>query len=497
MTDDVASILRRVDELSDEGRWRSAIELLEAERARRPDNISLLTSLAETYRFARRYDDARKALARARALSPDDRLVLLLFGVLHRDAAEIEEALEAHKRLAELYPTDGEAIHQYALTLTVLGKPDEALKMIEDVVRREPGDLQHQIVLGRTLIRLGRFRDAVRVLEAVVSADVDLLWGWLALAEAYYGQRRLPDWKRAVGRASALSPDHPAVLVQDSNLAFLVDGDLARALADCERALAVNPRWFAAYIARGVLAWNGKHLDLAEQALTQATQIAPWSGDALGVLAQFRGETGRGKVPLDVLEAKAMELPYGGLAGRLGRVCHDVFDDDERAVRLLEVAARCAPEDADTHYYLASSYHAVGRYEDTIRAATAAVRLLPNFGEAWIILGRACVMLDRYPEAAAALERGLERFPDDLLARACYAMALAGMGEKRRAITEYETALVLRPDEGSVLYNLASTLLDVGDLAQACSVAERARRHLPADDPDLAELQQRLDRAGS
>ncbi|HEU4729064.1 MAG TPA: tetratricopeptide repeat protein, partial [Kofleriaceae bacterium] len=358
---------------------------------------------------------------------------------------------------------------------------------------REPDELAHRTAVGRALLALGRYREAVRVLVAVVEADPDLLWGWITLAETYRQQRRLPEWKHAVVRAGTLNPEHPAVLVQTGDVAAVLDHDPVRAISNYERALTANPRWFPAHIALGVLAWQGRRLEVAEDHLVRAADIAPWSGIALGMLARFRSETGRGEVALEALEQEALELPYGGLAAHLGRACYAVFDDNDRAVRLLEVATGAAPEDAGTHHDLARAYHAVGRFEDAVRSARRAVALSPDLAEAWILLGRSCVVLDRHPEAIEALERGLTRFPDDPLARGSYAIALAGAGDPRRAIDEYEKALAIVPDEGSLLYNLASTLYEIGDIERARPVAERARQHLPPDDPYLAELLRLLD----
>ncbi|HEU4730074.1 MAG TPA: tetratricopeptide repeat protein, partial [Kofleriaceae bacterium] len=113
----VAATLRRASELIATGQWHYAVEVLEGELERNPDDVCLLVSIARTYRDVKRHQDALRLLAMARAFAPDDREVLLRLGIVYREAADLSGALNAHERLVALYPADGEASRQYALTL--------------------------------------------------------------------------------------------------------------------------------------------------------------------------------------------------------------------------------------------------------------------------------------------------------------------------------------------------------------------------------------------
>src|SRR5438876_3369735 len=77
------------------------------------------------------------------------------------------------------------------------------------------------------------------------------------------------------------------------------------------------------------------------------------------------------------------------------------------------------PATQTPEYYLDLSLqdYREGRYPESIAASRAALKLRPNYAEAWNNIGAAYDKLGRYEEAVAACEQALRYKPDFELAR--------------------------------------------------------------------------------
>jgi tetratricopeptide (TPR) repeat protein len=72
------------------------------------------------------------------------------------------------------------------------------------------------------------------------------------------------------------------------------------------------------------------------------------------------------------------------------------------------------PEAAREHLGRAQALHTEGRIADALREANAAVRLAPEFAEAWMYLGTTLVTrMLRFQEGLDALEKAQTLAPDD------------------------------------------------------------------------------------
>lgn len=106
--------------------------------------------------------------------------------------------------------------------------------------------------------------------------------------------------------------------------------------------------------------------------------------------------------------------------------------------------------------------------------------------EAWCLLGRAHQAAGNARLALSALNESLSLKPNQALARALRGSLLRQMGDLEGAVADYEVAAVLDPSNAAVLYALALTQLQLGQLIAAeqklglaCAIApEQAGQHL-------------------
>jgi tetratricopeptide (TPR) repeat protein len=194
-------------------------------------------------------------------------------------------------------------------------------------------------------------------------------------------------------------------------------------------------------------------------------------------------------------------LAHAGVAN----VCGLVYELRERTALWIEKgqqavdrATALAPDLAEVNASRARIFYGLKKYEDAYLSALRAIERKPDCDGAWNVLGRALFASDRWEEAAAfanraieangddynvyipygqvlarlgrteeckrvweqmrrALRQQLELVPEDVRARILLANRLAEVGEKEEAVRHLETAVALRPNDGSTLYNAACT----------------------------------------
>ncbi len=195
------------------------------------------------------------------------------------------------------------------------------------------------------------------------------------------------------------------------------------------------------------------------------------------------------------------------------------------AIAPLREVVRLEPDMAYNHLLLGRAYAAVGREAEARRETQEAARREPGDADALAQLGWMSASEGRFEEAAAYFSDAVERHP----AAAGHRMALAHMYEKlgrsEQALEQWERAGSVRPEDPAVQHavgrayerhglleraarsyhwalalggpdpqvasRLATVLAELGDSAQACSIAAAARNQFP-DDASLSDLVERL-----
>jgi serine/threonine protein kinase/Tfp pilus assembly protein PilF len=251
--------------------------------------------------------------------------------------------------------------------------------------------------------------------------------------------------------------------------------DMEFALQMFENAVVLDPNFALAWaaIANGcanVQYWSGgrgQYMERAQAASLRAVALAP-------------------DIP-EVLISQAWILYAGGR-----------YDDAERLTR----AAIARKRDCEEAYYLLlRSLFASGKYQEVAALAEEAIEAAGSDYNVYVpimnalgALGKVDAVRNVRLRLLQALENHLREVPEDARAR----ILLGGMyaQEKRAedAIRETSLAMVLRPNEATVLYNAACTFCNIGKNADAIDALRKAWEagFRDADwtrrDPDLAVL---------
>ena len=161
---------------------------------------------------------------------------------------------------------------------------------------------------------------------------------------------------------------------------------------------------------------------------------------------------------------------------------------DEEAIVELRLGARTDPR---SMYNLGIALFNNKRFDEATQALAKLLADYPNREEIpWArrIRGHIYVLQHNWPRAIGELRVGLSMMPRDKEMQTLLASALNGQGidlgtagKHAEAAAAFRRALELDPDSASVRHNLATTLLDSGDLVGALAEAQRNLDRHPTD----------------
>lgn len=470
----------------------AARELLEAATHEYPQDVRVWARLGDVLRRLHRDAESLRVLRRASELAPDDVHVQIQLVEALRLDQRAPEALEASLRLLDRAPDEPRAQNVHARALIDTDQPNQALPMLSRLTTEHPESAEYWVSLGRALVKMGRFSEADQLARKVIADVPRHVAAHLVLAAANHGLLRDAEWMAAALKAHELDPGSPLSLLWMAKIGER-DDDPERERRYVRAALDVQPRLVEALVQLGSNQWRAGDLPAAERLFLEALSVAPLDGAAQGMMAQFRLDTGRGQTDLDALEHAALQRPYSRLAFYLGRLFLTSVVDHHRAIKLLEIAAAHATESIETMQLLGQAYLFDRQWQRAVDVLQQVVRLCPRAGEAWRGIGIAAQNLDDEATADTALSQAVTLLPDSAQAHFDRGLFLASR-QPHDAVVELKRAAEIQPD-GQTLYVLAEAHELAGDLDEALTVARRAKQALPADDPDVDGLLEKLEAA--
>jgi predicted O-linked N-acetylglucosamine transferase (SPINDLY family) len=116
----------------------------------------------------------------------------------------------------------------------------------------------------------------------------------------------------------------------------------------------------------------------------------------------------------------------------------------------------------------------MGNHQDALASFRQAVKLHPDFAQAWLELGKSQRVVGQTDEAIACFERAAVLWPDHPDLHCELGLLLMQQGAMRDAVARFEQALVLQPDSVAAYNNRGLALLNQGQLEEARLSFEQA-----------------------
>ncbi|HYP67249.1 MAG TPA: XrtA/PEP-CTERM system TPR-repeat protein PrsT, partial [Thiobacillaceae bacterium] len=391
---------------------------------------------------------------------------------------EYDQALEAIARLEKKLPNSPVTFNLKGVAY--LGKNDEttARANFERALALQPGYFPAAANLAQLDLKGGNAQAAKRRFETVLVNDKSSLPAMLALANLAQRDRREAEYVSWLERAAKVAPSaaQPRLLLARY---YIAKREPAKALTLAYAISAANPG-------------SAEILDVLGSA-----QLA--AGERDNALATYR------KL---VAAAPSSPLAYYRLAN-----AQLAAKQADEARRSLKRALELKPDFIDAQESLTALEIATGRFAEAIALAQHTQQRFPRLPAGFALEGDAWMAQKQYPKAASLYEAARQRGPSGLLAikldraytlagkpgegempllqwlkdhpedaptRLYYAGSLAGRGQRKPAIEQYQLLLRRNPGDVVALNNLASAMQEEHD-PRALGYAEQAYKLQPGN----------------
>jgi tetratricopeptide (TPR) repeat protein len=161
-------------------------------------------------------------------------------------------------------------------------------------------------------------------------------------------------------------------------------------------------------------------------------------------------------------------------------------EDTRDFARLLKDARQLVanyPENSLAHYILGVAYGKLNFFADAAASFQQAIKLKPDYIDAWNNLGWAYSKLGKFADAAPVFEQLVKFTPKDARAWSNLGAARAGQGRKADAIAAYQMAIRLKTDDPDAHFNLGVAYASQGNFEEAVTSFRQALKY-QADFPE-------------
>ncbi|MGC9945844.1 MAG: tetratricopeptide repeat protein [Bryobacteraceae bacterium] len=327
-----------------EGAIRAYREYLETH----PDSVEARSNLGAALARAGRYDEAIAEYGRALTKSPENPALLLNMGLAYYKTGRLAEAATRFERAVTLAPQFKEQVTLLLASCdNSLGKYKEAIALLSPLELEKSADQAFDYLYGAALIGDGQDARGAAVIDRILSrgesAEARLLRGTL--------KQRAHDYDGALAdieKAIALNDKLPGAHARLGEL-LLAKGEIERARAALGQELALDPDEFVSNLNLGVLAKQDQQYVEARRYFERALKAHPNDPGVRYQMANVDLATGHPDEARKALEALVGESPdfaeaHATLATVYYRLQRSADGDRERAIAQKLMDQRDAAE---------------------------------------------------------------------------------------------------------------------------------------------------------
>jgi predicted CXXCH cytochrome family protein len=257
------------------------------------------------------------------------------------------------------------------------------------IEKYHPAQAEYDLQLGDALANANKCAAAIAVYERAVRSDPKSAAPLERLALCQSTLQQYSSAESTLMRALDLAPS-AGMWIQLGGIR-LRQGRIPEAVADFEKAMALDPESPDAYNTAGAVLFETGAVARAETALRRAIQLQPNSAPAHGNLANLLSATNRFDEARTHFEAALRyKENYNGARYNYALALTKVNRLNE-AQSQVEAILATDPASAGAHELLGNIFGAKGQAAQAIQQFREAVRILPDFARANLSLGQALV----------------------------------------------------------------------------------------------------------
>ena len=448
-----------------QGNFSKAAEFLAQSITKMPESPALKASLADTYFELKRFDDARTTMDSVLTTNPDhggalfvkaklllnennikEAVVLLtsvtanypkwaepyyFLSLAHLRLGEIELASKASAEALKLAPTDSRFHTLQSQLFLIQGESISAGREATIALRLEPRNFAAAKLLAKALLQEKRFAEAIEMIKKILEqapTDIEML-GNLGLA--YLGAKNNEEAQKAFALLIDLDPTNSKALAFLASLT--AQGDVKMAINLVQKQIELAPEASGHYMLLGDLLLRDKQPETALDAFGKAQSLAPQNPQPYIIRARIMHALGKTddavKEFQDLLAKQPNSVPgHMGMATLL-EIQKKYPEAKAEYLKVLELTPD-QPAAANNLAYLITQDEN-GDLGEALRLAMLAKQALPDDPHIADTLGMVHYKRDAYGLAISQFEQALINRPDDPIIN--YHLALAQFGNNDMA----------------------------------------------------------------
>ena len=425
--------------------------------------------------LAQDLDSALKEYHKALKVDPKSREVKSRLAALYFALGDLTQAVQYADEVGEGTGQEPQMLTHMAGILASAGKPERALELLDKAIENDPERGESYFPKGLILLNQKRIAEAEQVVKKGLQYTSDSPIGYYYLGrisiDAGNSEQALANFDRAIAVNQAFEP---AYIAQASVYESRQEKD--KAIAVLKKYLhQVNPRNrdIRQHLIQLYIVTKDYAGGLAE--LEKLLEDNPGDLDAQLRMALIYGEKKEFTKAIsqltEILKAKPAELKVRDYLGYL----YEETKDFPTAMETYRYNIHLDPKFADSHVHLGVLLYRLKQFPEAVTHLDEAVRLTPKQPEPHLVLGLAHFQSEQFEKASQAFEEGIRHNPKNADLHFNLGTAYDKLNRFDDVERAMETALSLDPHHTDALNYLGYSYAERGiKIDQALSMTKRA-----------------------
>ncbi len=222
-----------------------------------------------------------------------------------------------------------------------------------------------------------------------------------------------------------------------------VSGDYQAAVQAYQRSISSDPKFARTYVELGSSFLALEKYSDAEAAFKQAMAIEDDSCASCGLGMVYHRQGREDEAAKTLKKAISLNPKDTCAYDQLGRMYYDLGQYTE-SIEAFRQEVELQPSSVAYHF-LGNGYYFTEKLEDALAAYQEAIRLTPNYEEAYIELGKVYIRLGCHADAIDSYQHALKLQPDDVIAHVGLGFTQFKQGNKDAAMRQYRILRELDP----------------------------------------------------
>ncbi len=379
---------------------------------------------------------------------------------------DVRELMTTTRQSVVDSPNSADVWGQLGMVLLAYEFDRDSAPCFQNASALDPEEFRWHYCLGLALTAINRDA-AAEAFEKALSVSPNDPWTLARLGELKLAQGQLPEAKAFLSKAVAASSRPSARTRQALARTFLASGEYIPALIEAIRAVEAAPD---SRMALEVLAQAQHRLNNPDASKTLARMQTlpdrplPWEDPHAGyVLAQRLVASNAEDRMLQAIQsgdirgaiesgerALQSQLENQAVALRLSELYAET-DRPDRAIAILQEEIRRHPSQAELHFRLGVVTTLQDNWAQADQHFLEATKLAPDYVLAWHNHGQCLMKLEKFPEAVTAFEEAVRLAPEQKASRIHLAWLLLKENQTTEAEKHLRILEVQAPDDAEVV----------------------------------------------